>query len=249
MPAAEWMAGGCKPMSEALVLDHVQDALRGPKAKLMLRMALERRMRSRRRTLLVATVQDDARSLRALLPQSREWCIWPFVRADDPRSRDGSGARRPNVGAENLEAADRDFGDRSYGDRALAGRVSKRLLLESADWTQREGELRALGLLGPYLTDNPNWDLRDLIHEVCYATESVASPGKNTRDFAIHVMLRVAQIPESQVAGYFHASPASVYARASRFHKHIAECPECLHVHDDLIGRVLDRAADSYIAL
>lgn len=248
MPAAEWMAGGCKPMSEALVLDHVQDALRGPKAKLMLRMALERRMRSRRRTLLVATVQDDARSLRALLPQSREWCIGLL---SEPTIHDRATVLEHVARTLGLRISKRLIGILATvlkgTGRSLVG-VSKRLLLESADWTQGEGELRALGLLGPYLTDNPNWDLRDLIHEVCYATESVASPGKNTRDFAIHVMLRVAQIPESQVAGYFHASPASVYARASRLHKHIAECPECLHVHDDLVGRVLDRAADSYIA-
>lgn len=249
MPAAEWMASGCKPTSETLVLDHVQDALRGPKAKLMLRMALERRMRSRRRTLLVATVQDDARSLRVLLPQSRDWSVGLL---SEPSASDRATVLDHISRTLGLKISKRLIGILTTvltgTGRTLVG-VSKRLLLESADWTAREGELRALGLLGPYLTDNPNWDLRDLIHEVCSATESVASPGKNTRDFAIHVMLRVAQIPESQVASYFHTSPASVYARASRLQKHISDCPECLHVHDDLVGRVLDRATDSYVTL
>jgi hypothetical protein len=87
--------------------------------------------------------------------------------------------------------------------------------MADARWLDAMGTLRGLGLLSPMFSGNALWDLRDAIFEVAQG------PGKanGNRDMLMYVMLKVALLPEANVATFFEVEPSVVYARAAAYER------------------------------
>lgn len=192
---------------QPLILDNVQDVLRKPRLRLMFRLALERRVRASRPTLLSFTAPKACRQIRAALPSTRAWTI-VCLEAPHPAERHLVVRQiAANEGIALSEPLIRLLASRLKGDgRTLQGAV-RRLGLESPIWQGDESALRASGLLAPFFADNSTWDLRDHVYE-----QAMRFACESPRNLAVVTLRRVACMPESDIARYFGISQGEVYA-------------------------------------
>ncbi|HMS54071.1 MAG TPA: DnaA/Hda family protein [Fimbriimonadaceae bacterium] len=206
--AVDWVeAQKFADSNQPLILDDVQDVLGKPRLRLMFRLALERRVRSNRATLLSFTAPKACRQIRSALPSTRNWTV---VCLEAPHPAERHLVLRQiasNEGVSLSEPLIRLLASRLKGDgRTLQGAV-RRLGLESPIWLGEESALRASGLLAPFFADNSTWDLRDHVYE-----HASKFPTDSPRNLAVVALRRVACMPESDIAKYFGISQGEVYA-------------------------------------
>ncbi len=223
LSATDFAIGAHRPdPALPLVLDDLQDVLNKPKMRLALRVALERRVRSGRATMIAGTDTDGIRVIRSAVPFPR---TWKFAKIGDPTS-----SERLSVITQLCESEDITLhpdlilimAERMFGNgRTLEGAL-KRLKLDSLAWTERSSLLRALGLLDPYFADNPDWDLRIIILR---AVESLHARQFNIDplDLALFVMLRTACLSEEGTAQALQLDPGTVYLKALGIEKRFRE--------------------------
>lgn len=214
--AVEWICLGARADTPgALILDNVQDALEGPRTRLLLRIALERRVRGHRPTILSFTAPKPTRQIKTLLPNLREWTIG-IMPAPDPVER--ALVIDQMASAEGLHLSQvvvRLMAGRMKGNgRTLAGAL-KRLKLLGSVWTDGRQILRACGALDPFFADNSSWDLGERIMKAAEG-EELQGTEIQSRDLAVHTMLRVAGLSEANVSRSVSVQPAEVYMIAAR---------------------------------
>lgn len=220
--AIEWIQMGARAdLPGALLLDNVQDAIEGSRNRLLLQIALERRVRSGRATLLSFTSSKVTRKIRSFLPSSRDWTIG-FMPAPDPVER--MVLIDTMALAEGLHISQtlvKMLATRMKGNgRTLAGAL-KRLRLSGAVWTDDRQILRACGALDPFFSDNSSWDLGERILRTAEEPEfqgRSVEPG----DLVLHGMLRTAGLSEACVARTMGIPPAEAYSRAEKFAMRLA---------------------------
>lgn len=209
--------------SGPLVLDDVQDVLAKTRQKLALRVALERRTRAMRPTILSFTSAKPTRQLKAFLPSARDWTV---VTMGEAISSERILLLNQLADAEGLLISPRlvrILAHHMLGDgRTLSGAL-KRLRLSGGTWMDTSSTLRALGVLEPFFADNSGWDLKMKILKL--ADRNRAQFGRhNPTDLAIYTMLREAGLAEADIARTANMTPAEVYQRASRFQKQLDVC-------------------------
>jgi energy-coupling factor transporter ATP-binding protein EcfA2 len=216
-----------------LILDNVQEALDRGRIKLQLRMALERRVRSGRATLLSFTAQKPTRAIRSFLPNSKDWIVCS-IQSPEPREREK--LVRQLAQGEGLELADTLvwlLSHRMHGNgRSLVGAL-KRLRLHQKQWTDPSMTLRACGVLNPFFSDNSSWDLREHISISSEEFHEDVDLGLR-RHLALFTMLRVAHLGESDVAQYFEMEPAAAYNAAIKFEEWVS-CAENIEQRNDVL--------------
>jgi len=200
----------------ALLLDDCQEVLSKPKMRLLLRLLLERRVRMGRPTMLCFTMARPSRPLANLLPIEKHWNI-ALLEAPAPQER--ALLIEQMATAEGLVLSRRlirILATRMHGNgRTLSGAL-KRLRLSGASWLDASATLRACGLLDPFFSDNPGWDLKLKITRL--AERNHARFGRVIpTDLAIYTMLREAALGEADVARALDIEPSAAYLRASRF--------------------------------
>lgn len=208
-----------------LLLDDCQEVLGKPKMRLMLRLLLERRVRMGRPTMLAFTLPKPTRSLSNLLPSERNWVT---IAIEAPGTQERALLIEQMAAAEGLALSSRlvrIVAAQMHGNgRTLSGAL-KRLRLEGASWLDAPATLRACGLLDPFFSDNPEWDLKLKI--VRLAEQNRARFGRVLpNDLAIYTMLREADLAESDVARALGIEPSAAYLRASRFAKDVGTDPQ-----------------------
>lgn len=215
--AIEWIHLGARADAPgSLLLDNVQDALDGARTRLLLQIALERRVRGGRPTMLSFTASKPTRQIKSLLPNLREWTV-AQIPAPDPVER--TLVIDQMATAEGLHLSPtlvRLMASKMKGNgRTLSGAL-KRLRLSGTIWTDARQILRACGTLDPFFSDNSAWDLGD---RILRTAEEAEFKGLDIRSshLAIHTMLREAGLGEAAVARCFGVQPAEVYAVAERF--------------------------------
>src|SRR5512133_2618354 len=83
----DWLTNNCRQAQfMPVILDDVQTCLSSTKTKQHLRLALERRAKAARPTLLSFTASAMDRQIKSLLPQLREWTVVP-IKAPTPSER------------------------------------------------------------------------------------------------------------------------------------------------------------------
>lgn len=207
-----------------LLLDNVQDALDKPRIKLQLRLALERRVRAGRRTILSFTAPKPTRQIRNLLPYVREWIV-ATIAAPDATERLYVLQQMCASEGLNLSATlSRVIAARMKGNgRTLAGAL-KRLRLSGSQWLDARATLRGCGALDAFFADESGWDLEEWIIR---GIDRLTTSGKVTReDMAIFVMIREVGLSEAHVAARFDIEPAQAYQRAGRFQASLAQSPD-----------------------
>jgi hypothetical protein len=202
--------------AQHLILDDVQDVFSRPRARQSLHLALTRRVRSSRPTVLAFTAAKPSRQIRALLPNSREWII---VTIGEPHAEERILLLNHMGRQEGLALCPRLVKVLAYqmkGDGRTYVGALKRLRTVGASWSAPEESLRALGLLDPFFRDNAGWDLKLNILGIADEFGSPC-PGLAPLDLALYVMLHLAELAEADVARAAGLAPAEVYHRANRF--------------------------------
>jgi hypothetical protein len=218
-------------LEKTIILDDCQDVFGKPKQCLRLRLALDRRVRGNRPTLVAFNSAGRDRRINNLLPTPRKWC---FESIDEPN---GAGRIRLVSHLAKKERLNlspiftKIIGAKLLGNgRVIAGAL-QRLKLEKSDWTDSHQILWGCGLLDPYFADNSNWDLRHRIIRI--SNEATNKDNRLHRDeLSCFLMIHVAGLCEASVANYLSADPARCYQAAgkvARLVKHDAQIASLVH--------------------
>ncbi len=245
--AISWVKGGNKyDSSSVLLVDDVQDIFRHPRAKYQFRLMLERRLRSRKPTMLCFNGVRMSHAMRALLPLGREWKVTKI-------SEPGVDERELIVGqiaaAEKVQLSRpimRLIARHLHGNgRSITGAL-QRLKLYRSDWSSISDICPACGILMPYLIGCEGWDPRDQVYESVnqvferWPKVSGVTPEEITA-FILHESIG---ITEGDVATFLSISPSSVYKRSTKIKKLNGEplvaalVDECLATVRLNLGRV-----------
>ena len=230
LSAANFIAQTGREHSPVLILDDVQEVFGKKRQSQHLHLLLERRVRSRKPTLLAFSANTVSLSVRSFLPGSRDW---QYVNINQPGIVDRRMLCTRLAMSEGLDASPaliEIVARHMHGNgRTLTG-AFKRLRLSGAMWTSPDATLRACGLLTPFFADNPEWDLALVISRTAEA-RATHFPRVNFRDLAIYTMLSVAGLGELEVARYVDIAPGDAYHRSRQFAATLAS--------DGTVARVL----------
>lgn len=222
-----------------LILDNVQDVIQKHRSRVTFEMALERRVRAGKPTLLSFTETKLTRSIRSTLRGTNEWMVATI---------------KAPAGKERLKVVERmavseGLGISSTLAKILANRVQgngrtlsgalKRLKLHDSQWKGSHSTLRALGILNLFLASNSDWDLREHIAECAKSLPSDKRAEAVPFDLALHTMLRVALLSEAEVAKFFRIEPAKAYSYSCRFSQKMAASDAVNQVADEFVHRVV----------
>lgn len=240
LTADEWIANPNRhDPALPLLLDDVQDTFARARSRNVLRIALERRVRSGRPTLLGFTAAKLTRSTRHFLPFEREWEIAVL---DAPAPSERMLVVQQMARCESLQLSTELTKLLAYhlkgNGRTLLGAL-KRLKLYGPMWQSKRATLRGCGLLDPFLCDNGEWDLKDRI-ERCVREADPSEWNGTSEDLAIYMMLREASLGEADVARYFGIEPAMAYLLATRFERRFAVCERTRRALERCVERVVD---------
>lgn len=214
--AAEWVDDLRMDGVQPLLLDDLQEVSRRPRSRIQLRIALERRVRTGRPTMLAYDGVKSTRQLRAILPRAKEWAIG-LIAEPAPSERALVLAQLAEVEGLSLSPAlTHVVAHHMRGDgRTLTGAL-RRLRLSGSLWNDVGGTLKACGLLEPFFADCGDWDLRGHILAAARRFDSGPIP---TADLVAYTMLREAAIGEVDVARAMRIEPGEAYSRCTRFER------------------------------
>ena len=220
MSATEWLEGQHNgDPTLPLLLDDVQEITGRPRSRIQLRLALERRVRSGRATLLAFTAPKKTRHLNAILPSAQEWMVGT-ISEPAPSERMLIIAQLADAQGLSLSPSlTRVIAHKMRGNgRTLLGAL-RRLRLHGSLWNDVSGTLKACGLLEPFFADSGTWDLRGHILSVAKGFNATLY-GVPISDLVAYTMLREAALCEADVARSLKIEPGEAYARSARFEKH-----------------------------
>lgn len=243
--AVDWVGGSRSSEPHLpLVLDNVQDVLTKTRSRLQLRLALERRVRAGRPTMLAFTDDSTPRGLRSLLPAYRDWRVACIAAPTGAEREVVVSQLAASEGLALSETLRKVLATRLEGNgRTLIGAV-KRLRLEQAQWLDAHSTLKACGVLNPFFASNASWDLREHILSVAKSLPAFERGGIDPSEIAIFGMLRVAELCEADIARFMGVEPAKAYTIACR-----VESRRKKEEHlSSLLARFVDRAVDSLLA-
>ena len=219
--ALDWIMNPARFDSNApLLLDDVQDVLRHPRARHQFRLALERRIRSRRPTMICFNGHRISHTLRAFLPLSREWTV---ALISEPSSDERELVVRQIASSEGMllsKAIVRLIARHLHGNGRSVSGALQRLKLYRDDWSAADDVCPACGILMPYLLCDDGWDPRDEVHE---AVSRVVSDPDTVIDVSAYVLWQLVGLTEGDVATFLKIGPSSVYNRSNQVKRRLSE--------------------------
>ena len=225
-------APGRLESARALLLDDVQEVFGKPKLRQLLRVLLERRMKGSRPTILAFTGDKPTRQVKLMLPNSR---AWTYGVISEPEAIERMVILRQMAAKEGLAMSEELIkivaGHMRVNGRTLSGAL-KRLRLGGEDWTDHRGALEALGVLNPFFSDNPDWDL---LHRIHRASIELGFP----KEYALYAMMCIANVPETNVARWADVEPAEAFAVTKQFRCQISGNPMANERISILVERVV----------
>lgn len=241
LAATDWIASrSILPSHYPLILDNVQDLLESKRCRFQLQLALERRVRAGKPTMLAFTADALTPAIRAAMPFRREWII--------SHLRPPLGMQREELILHMAQGEGLDLADRLIkiislwlpGDgRTLNGAI-KRLKLQGTSWQDVQGTLRACGVLDPFLASNAKWDLRELTLDTARQLWQDDATGLGARDYATYAMLKVAQLSEAHVALFLGLEPGKAYQQATAVEEFLLREPAAAETMHRLISLIVE---------
>lgn len=197
---------------DPIIIDNFQELVKGHKQRIKMHMMLERRIRSRKPTLLALTTARGA-CPKGFLPNQHSWNL---AEVKVPNSSDRRLIIRKMAGWHGLQLGEEMVAlldQRLSGNaRSLEGAM-KRLQLAGSRFVEPQDVLMGCGVLCPLLEDDGRWDLRSYLQEsICRLPEAM-----DQRAMTIHVMRNVAHLQEADIATFLEMTPVSVHRTARRF--------------------------------
>ncbi len=221
--ATDWLAATANTdPTLPLLLDDVQEIASRPRARIQLRLALERRVRSGRPTIMTFAAAKKSRNLSAILPSVKDWSIG-VISEPAPTERMLVIAELAQTQGLSLSTAlTKVIANKMRGNgRTLVGAL-RRLRLNGPLWLDVNGTLKAFGVLEPFFADSGSWDLRGHILSVA-KTFPAHEFGLTREELATYAMLRQACLCELDVARIMRVEPGEAYLSCTRFEKRCAE--------------------------
>lgn len=222
-----------------LLLDDVQEITTRPRARALLRLGLERRVRSGRPTMLAFAASRRTRPLMSILPSAKGWMVGTI---SEPAP-----SERMLIVAQLAEAHGMCLSNsltsvlahRMRGNgRTLVGALC-RLRLHGAVWTDVKGTLKACGLLDPFFADSGTWDLRGHMLQTARGFDT-RRYGVSSDDMVAFTMLREASLCELDVARSLKIEPGEAYSRCLRFAKQVRNSEDALLAVTNFTERVVE---------
>lgn len=223
--ASDWIASPShRDPSAPLLLDNVHEALDRARLRIPFKLALERRVRAGRPTLLVLSGSRAGRALRSFLPCGREWTIATLGTPDANERRTLVHRIGLSIDLQIGPCLEGMFASGLRGNgRTLRGALM-RLKLHGNDWLSDRSALKACGIVNPFFADNSGWDLVGTVLATA-ASWSITAPCLCER-LVVYTLLHEAQLPEVEVARAVGAEPAAVYLRAQKFDQEMRDSPD-----------------------
>lgn len=240
--AMDWLNGRVTvdPRSP-LLIDDAQDVVTRTRSKVQLKLALERRVRTGRPTMIAFTADRLTRQHLSFLPNVREWALHEI------------GAPKPDERVHVVEQIAKLEGLRisRYLARLLASRMRgngntlhgalNRLRTYGTRWAEAEEVIQACGILDPFFADNPDWDLKDKIFQ---ASQRVAAkfPSIERCKITAYVMIFIAKLNEVDVARFCGIEPSQAYDKSCEFKRELicsSEAQSCLIHFIDTVAESL----------
>lgn len=236
--ASDWVSGPARgDLGGPLLLDNAQEALSRARLRVPLKLALERRVKAGKPTMLAFTANKIDRSIRSLLPSARGWSE---ATIEPPSETERATILQQIARSEGLrlgESAERVFAAGLRGNGRTMRGALMRLKLNGNDWPDERAALRACGLVNPFFADNSAWDL---VGNVLRIAASHGDHNTQTREtLAVYTLHHEAQLPEAEVARAVGIEPAAVYLRSARFGKDLAADPVLRTSADAFFGTVV----------
>ena len=191
-----------------LLLDNVQDALDSGRRRQVLMLAIERRLRSGRPTMLAITSNAPLSTATRILPASKSWSKVGISPASNSEREMLVDHICDIEGIQIHQAIKRHISHTVRGNAGTILAALRTLSISRRLWTDEGSVLRAFAVLEPYFADIPSWDLRETI--------SSSNPNRNV-EREIYIMLHIAQLSEADVADYYEIAPGLAYIIASDF--------------------------------
>ena len=241
MDVEDWLSGLNRGAHAGpAIVDNVQTCMGSLRQSQLLRVSVERRVRSRRPTLLSFTARAPSRQIRALVPQPREWRI---VHLKAPTGPERESVLRQMASTEGLALSEelvRLIARKTKGNGCTLKGALKRLNVQQGRWLTATETLQACGLLNPFFADDGNWDLRERIVKV--VGRCAGEPTGLSVDplcAATYLMLREAMLSEAEVADYLKMEPKSAYRLARRVERLLKDDPATAEALKRLISEVV----------
>jgi hypothetical protein len=224
----------------AILIDDCQLLFNRPKQRLAFRLALERRVRAGRPTLLSFGYKGQERALHSSLPNPR---IWMKEEISEPCETQRFLLIQHLAKSENMNLSPllmQIMAKKLLGSgRAIQGALH-RLKLIQPDWHENTQVLRACGTLDPFFADNPAWDLRHQIYRTAQESVSIF-PVVNSEELACYTMLKTAALCEDSVARYLEDDSSLSYTKATKFAKAKRTDATLSSTHQQFVELVLAR--------
>ena len=205
-----------------LLIDDVQEAMSRTRYRVQLRLALERRVRIGRATMLAATGDGLARQFMGFLPARREWRLFEI---GEPSPAEKRIVVEHMATAEKLQLSSvitRLLATRMRGNGNTIHGAVNRLKLSGARWMANSEVLNACGVLDPFFADNSSWDLKEKIRTAAEQT-SRQFARIDSCSLGCFAMIQTAHLCELDVARFYGLAPATARSQSIKFQKSLAD--------------------------
>ena len=226
--AVDWTLSQEQAVAEPiLVMDDLQDALKSPRLRHLLRVRLEQRLRRGKPTMICkAGSFSEVLRQRVISPTHHQWHLAQILEPSPVErqciahqiAQDEEIQLHPSIEA--LIATHLNGNGRSMRGAML------RLKLIQNDWLEDDDFAEACGVLMPFLIGEDGWDPRDVAQEavnhVFLAWPDTPPIGKRAAlSFALNQLIR---LPEEDVARFLRISTGQVYRHCRNVSERLA-CP------------------------
>ncbi|HLO96966.1 MAG TPA: DnaA/Hda family protein [Fimbriimonas sp.] len=214
-------------MRKVLILDDCHEVMQQPKQMLQFRMAMDRRVKSSRPTMLAVT-KGVCRKWTSAIPAERKWRVEEI---SEPGLSERVSLVQHMARSEKLQLSDtfaRIIALKLKGNARVVKGALHTLRLEKGIWLEPSEVLRGCGMLNPFFEDNSTWDLR---HSIFRRTElfKEGMDADEVKAMSVYLMLKVAGLPEAAVAQYFGCPGSVCYQGRQEFAKKLAESAQLRH--------------------
>lgn len=240
--ASEYLASAPTDTPTILILDDVHEIAEKKRPLQHLYWMLERRVRAKRPVLLSFTGRSVNRSVKNSLPMVRDWEFAGIGNADLADRRKLCTklieAEGLTVSPQFVEILSRHMNGTG---RTFAGAL-KRLKLTTSSWTGDRMTLAACGAIGPFFEDSGDWDLAHAILHIAHH-RAASFPSIKPTEMALHTMMKVAELSETQAARCLDIAPGVAYSRCRTFAKHVDGDEHAAHQVEEFVRAVVRELA------
>ena len=220
----------------ALIIDDCQTILKSPKQKLLFRISLERRVRSKKPTMIAVSTSSRQADFAPILPTMRSW---ECKRISEPSLEDRIRLVRHISKQESLNLSTplvQILARHLLGSCRILRGALHRLRVQSQEWSDPRKVLSACGVLDMYLADDPEWDIK---HEVMKLASSMDEEIRT--GIVAFTLLRTIGLNEDSVCRFMGLSVSKCLNASDNFARKLTRSAQVVSEEHRFIQRLIER--------